>query len=424
MIGKEIYNLAKSLWPINRSLTGEGIRETLLEIKEHIPDLNIHEVKSGTKAFDWTVPKEWKINDAWIKDPEGKKICAFKDNNLHIVGYSVPFHGKLSLSELQERLFSLPEQPNAVPYITSYYKEDWGFCIKDSERQDLKNGNYEIFIDSELFDGSLTYGELLLKGKEKKEIFLSTYVCHPSMANNELSGPCVTTFLSKWISSIENRRYSYRIVFIPETIGSIVYLSKNLKKMKKNVYAGFNITCVGDNRSFSYLPSRNGKTISDKVALHVLKHVDKNFNKYKWTDRGSDERQYCAPNIDLPVSSMMRTKYGEYPEYHTSLDNLHEVVSPEGLNGGFKILKLAIDAIEKNLYPKVSVMCEPQLGKYNLYPSIGGPKASKDLRTMINLISYSDGSHDLIDIAEMCDVPVWELYSIFKNLESKGLLIT
>ena len=328
------------------------------------------------------------------------------------------------MSELQKRLFSLPEQPNAIPYITSYYNEDWGFCIKDSERQALKNGDYEIFIDSELFDGSLTYGELLLKGKEKKEIFLSTYVCHPSMANNELSGPCVTTFLSKWISSIENRRYSYRIVFIPETIGSIVYLSKNLNKMKKNIYAGFNITCVGDNRTFSYLPSRNGKTISDKVALHVLKHIDKSFNKYKWTDRGSDERQYCAPNIDLPISSIMRTKYGEYPEYHTSLDNLNEVVSPEGLNGGFEILKLAIEALEKNIYPKVTVMCEPQLGKYNLYPSIGGPKASKDLRTMSNLLSYSDGSHDLIDIAEMCDVPVWKLYSIVKNLQSKGLLIT
>ncbi len=424
MIGKEIHNFATSLWPINRSLTGEGVRETLLAIKEHIPDLNIFEVKTGTKAFDWTVPKEWKINDAWIKDPEGKKICSFKENNLHIVGYSIPFHGKLTLSELQKRLFSLPEQPNAIPYITSYYNEDWGFCIKDSERQALKNGDYEIFIDSELFDGSLTYGELLLKGKEKKEIFLSTYVCHPSMANNELSGPCVTTFLSKWISSIENRRYSYRIVFIPETIGSIVYLSKNLNIMKKNIYAGFNITCVGDNRTFSYLPSRNGKTISDKVALHVLKHIDKSFNKYKWTDRGSDERQYCAPNIDLPISSIMRTKYGEYPEYHTSLDNLNEVVSPEGLNGGFEILKLAIEALEKNIYPKVTVMCEPQLGKYNLYPSIGGPKASKDLRTMSNLLSYSDGSHDLIDIAEMCDVPVWKLYSIVKNLQSKGLLIT
>ena len=424
MIGKKIYNFAETLWPINRSLTGDGVRETLLEIKKHIPNLKVHEVNTGTKAFDWTVPKEWRINDAWIKTPDGRMICNFKENNLHLVGYSMPFHGKLTLEDLQKKLFSLPAQPDAIPYITSYYKEDWGFCIKDSERKRLKDGDYEVFIDSELFNGSLTYGELLIKGKEKKEIFLSTYLCHPSMANNELSGPCVTTFLSKHISSLENRRYSYRIVFIPETIGSIVYLSKNLKKMKESTYAGYNITCVGDNRSFSYLPSRNGKTISDKVALHVLKHIDKDFKKYEWSDRGSDERQYCSPNIDLPVSSIMRTKYGEYPEYHTSLDNLNDVVSAEGLNGGFEILKLAIETIENNIYPKITVMCEPQLGKYDLYPSIGGPKATKELRIMSNLISYSDGKHDLIDIADICDIPVWELYPIVKNLESKGLLVT
>ena len=424
MIGKKIYNFAETLWPINRSLTGDGVRETLLEIKKHIPNLKVHEVNTGTKAFDWTVPKEWRINDAWIKTPDGRMICNFKENNLHLVGYSMPFHGKLTLEDLQKKLFSLPAQPDAIPYITSYYKEDWGFCIKDSERKRLKDGDYEVFIDSELFNGSLTYGELLIKGKEKKEIFLSTYLCHPSMANNELSGPCVTTFLSKHISSLKNRRYSYRIVFIPETIGSIVYLSKNLKKMKESTYAGYNITCVGDNRSFSYLPSRNGKTISDKVALHVLKHIDKDFKKYEWNDRGSDERQYCSPNIDLPVSSIMRTKYGEYPEYHTSLDNLNDVVSAEGLNGGFEILKLAIETIENNIYPKITVMCEPQLGKYDLYPSIGGPKATKELRIMSNLISYSDGKHDLIDIADICDIPVWELYPIVKNLESKGLLVT
>ena len=424
MIGKKIYNFAETLWPINRSLTGDGVRETLLEIKKHIPNLKVHEVNTGTKAFDWTVPKEWRINDAWIKTPDGRMICNFKENNLHLVGYSMPFHGKLTLENLQKKLFSLPAQPDAIPYITSYYKEDWGFCIKDSERKRLKDGDYEVFIDSELFNGSLTYGELLIKGKEKKEIFLSTYLCHPSMANNELSGPCVTTFLSKHISSLKNRRYSYRIVFIPETIGSIVYLSKNLKKMKESTYAGYNITCVGDNRSFSYLPSRNGKTISDKVALHVLKHIDKDFKKYEWSDRGSDERQYCSPNIDLPVSSIMRTKYGEYPEYHTSLDNLNDVVSAEGLNGGFEILKLAIETIENNIYPKITVMCEPQLGKYDLYPSIGGPKATKELRIMSNLISYSDGKHDLIDIADICDIPVWELYPIVKNLESKGLLVT
>ena len=254
MIGNDIYKFAKKLWPINRSLTGKGVRETLDEIKKILPDLVINEVPSGTKVFDWTVPKEWHINEAWIKTPSGKKICDFHKNNLHIVGYSKPIHKKMSLQDLQKNLFSIEAKANAIPYITSYYKENWGFCISQSDRDNLEKGEYEVFIDSKLFEGNLSYGELLIEGEIKSEIFLSTYICHPSMANNELSGPCVTTFLAKWISSLKKRKYSYRIIFIPETIGSVTYLSKNFKEMKKNIIAGFNVTCIGDDRKYSFLP--------------------------------------------------------------------------------------------------------------------------------------------------------------------------
>ena len=270
-----------------------------------------------------------------IISPDGTKICNFSENNLHLLGYSIPFRGKLSLKELKEHLFTLPDQPNAIPYITSYYEERWGFCLKHEQFQNLKDGEYEVFIDTELFNGELNYGELLIKGESEKEVFLSTYVCHPSMANNELSGPTVVTFLAKWLLSIKKPRFSYRIIFIPETIGSISYLSLNHEQMKKKVFAGFNVSCVGDDRSYSYIPSRDGNSISDKIALHVLNWIDPNFVKYSWLDRGSDERQYCAPGIDLPIASIIRTKYGKYPEYHTSLDDLKVVATPKGLDGGY-----------------------------------------------------------------------------------------
>tara|TARA_B100000767_G_scaffold225108_1_gene214377 strand:+ start:6438 stop:7712 length:1275 start_codon:yes stop_codon:yes gene_type:complete len=422
MGGDEIYGLAKALWPLNRSLTGEGVRKTLKEIQNVIPDLKVYDVPSGTEVFDWIIPKEWHVNEAWIKTPSGKKICNFNENNLHLVGYSIPFKGKLSLDELQNHLYSLENQKDAIPYITSYYKERWGFCLSQDNRDKLEEGEYEVFIDSKLFDGFLTYGELIIKGETESEIFLSTYICHPSMANNELSGPCVTSYLAKWITSLEKRKFSYRIIFIPETIGSITYLSKNIKTMKKNIIAGYNISCIGDNRAYSYLPSRNGKTISDKIAKHVLSHIDNNFIEYKWSDRGSDERQYCSPNVDLPIASIMRTKFGEYPEYHTSLDNLDNVVTPDGLMGGFLALKKAITAIEKNSFPMIKVLGEPQLGKHGLYPSIGGPKASEELRVMMNLITHADGKKDLIDIAEICNIPVWDLYPVVKILVDKDLL--
>ena len=410
-----MYEFAKKLWPLNRSITGEGVRETLAKIKEHLPGLKTFEVPTGTRVFDWTVPKEWRVKEAWIKTPKGKKICSFNENNLHLVGYSTPFNGKMSLAKLSKNLFSLPDQPGAIPYVTSYYKEDWGFCITQNERDRLEDGIYEVFIDSELFNGSLTYGELLLKGKSSKEVFLSTYVCHPSMANNEISGPVVTTFLSKWISELVNKKYTYRIIFIPETIGSITYLSRNLEILKENVEAGFNITCIGDNLCYSYLPSRAGDTLSDRVSKHVLKHIDPDFKQYSWLDRGSDERQYCAPGIDIPVATIMRSKYGEYPEYHTSLDDL-SFISPSGLEGGLKVLKLVVKCIESNCFPKAKLLGEPQLGKRGLYPNLSVKGSADSVKKMMDLLTYADGKNDLINIAELIDVPAWDLIPIMSQL--------
>ena len=378
IIGSEIHQFAKELWPINRSITGEGARETLKRISKHIPKLNISSIPSGTKVFDWTVPKEWDVKEAYIIGPNGKKICDFSNNNLHLVGYSIPFEGEISFDELKKHLYTLPNQPNAIPYITSYYKERWGFCLSQDQFNTLGNGTYKVVIKASLFDGELNYGELLIKGKSDKEIFLSTYICHPSMANNELSGSTVVTFLAKWLQETDMLNYSYRIIFVPETIGSITYLSKNYKNMKNKIFAGFNVSCVGDDRSYSYLPSRNGKTISDLVAKHVLKWIDSNFIKYTWLDRASDERQYCSPGIDLPIASIMRTKYGEYPEYHTSLDNLENVVTPKGLEGGYLAIKKAIEAIEKNKYYKATVLCEPMMSKRGLYSTLNEKKADKD----------------------------------------------
>ena len=414
-----MYDLVKDLFPICRSITGNGVRETLKIIQQHIP-ININEVPTGTKVFDWTVPKEWNIKDAYIMDENSNKIIDFKKNNLHVVGYSVPVNKTVSLPELQEHLYSLPEQPEAIPYVTSYYKEMWGFCITHKKREILKEGKYKVFIDSELKNGALTYGELIIPGKSEKEVFLSTYICHPSMANNELSGPVVTTFLVKWIMS-KPRRYTYRIIFIPETIGSITYLSKNLDIMKRNIIAGFNVSCVGDNRVYSYLPTRNGDTYADKIALNILSFKHPKFVKYSFLDKGSDERQYNAPGVDLPVCCIMRSKYGTYPEYHTSLDNL-EFVNPEGLSGSYEVFKECLNLIEENRKYKIKCLGEPQLGKRGLYPTISTKLSTKEVKGIINFISYSDGKNDLIDISNKINVPVWELYLIIEKLLKANLL--
>ena len=288
----------------------------------------------------------------------------------------------------------------------------------------LEDGIYKVVIDASLFNGELNYGELLIKGKSDKEIFLSTYVCHPSMANNELSGPTVLTFLTKWLQEADKLEYSYRIIFIPETIGSITYLSRNYKKMKNKIIAGFNISCVGDDRSYSYLPSRDGNTVSDFIAKHVLKWTDKNFIEYSWLDRGSDERQYCAPGIDLPIASIARTLYGKYPEYHTSLDDLDNLVTPRGLNGGYWVIRKAIEAIERNKKYKVSVMCEPQMGKRGLYPTISTKNSNDEVTLMMNLISLCDGNNSLLDIAERLNVAIWDLYDVVCKLKNQNLINT
>lgn len=418
-IGKEMYELLEYLFPLNRSISGNGVRETLRIIQNHIP-VKVHEVPSGTEVFDWVVPNEWNVTDAYVIDETGNKIIDFHENNLHLVGYSVPVNKNVTLSELQKHLYSLPDQPEAVPYVTSYYKERWGFCISQKQRDNLKEGKYKVVVDSELKEGALTYGELIIPGRSEKEVFLSTYVCHPSMANNELSGPVLTTFLAKWIMS-KPRRYTYRIIFIPETIGSIMYLSKNLDHLKRNVISGFNITCVGDDGHYSYLPTRNGNTYADKVALNTLSFDHPDFVGYSYLDRGSDERQYNSPGVDLPVCTIMRSKYGTYPEYHTSLDNL-DFVSAEGLSGSLDVFKKCLKTMEENKKYRIKCLGEPQLGKRGLYPTIGTKSSSLEVKDIMNFITYADGDHDLIDISNQIGVPVWELYPIIEKLLKADLI--
>ncbi len=422
MIGKEIYNLCKKLFPLNRSLTGDGNRLTLNILKKYYKKLSIKEIKSGTKVYDWKIPMEWNVKEAWIKTPNGNKIADFQKNNLHLVGYSHQIKKLMNFNSLKKKLNFLKNQPKAIPYVTSYYKKNWGFCISFNEFKKLKKkGTYEINIDSKFTKGSLTYGEILIPGKSKKEVFLSTYICHPSMANNELSGPAVTIFLAKWIAK-KKRKYTYRIVFIPETIGSISYLSRNKNKLKKNVVAGFNITCVGDNRSYSYVPSRNGDTLSDRVGLQVLRNITKKYKKYSWLDRGGDERQYCSPGIDLPIATIMRTKYATYKEYHTSLDNLNNVVSPRGLNGGFNLIKKAIETIENNVYFISRFYCEPQMSKRNLYPSLSRKNIYKNTRLIMNVLTYCDGKHSISDLSKKLSKSQTEIKKIIKKLIKKKVI--
>jgi len=418
-LGLEMWSLVEKLFPINRSITGNGVRQTLKILSEQIP-LKIHEVPTGTKVFDWTIPQEWNLRDAYIIDPHGNKIADFKKCNLHIVGYSVPIDRTLTLDELQEHLYSLPDQPEAIPYITSYYKERWGFCIAHNERLKLKEGIYHVFIDSELKDGYLTYGEFILPGEINKEVFLSTYVCHPSMANNELSGPVVAAFIGKWLAS-QPRRYTYRIIFIPETIGSITYLSRHLQELKQNMIVGFNISCVGDERAYSYVASRYENTFADKVASNVLSFEHPDSIKYSFLDRGSDERQYCSPGVDLPLVTLSRSKYGTYPEYHTSLDNL-DIVTATGLRGGYELIKDCINVIENNRTYRVICFGEPQLGKRGLYPNLSTKNSNVSVKTMMDFIAYADGTNDMIDISNIIRKLVMEIVPIAERLLEAGLV--
>ena len=418
-IGQEMYHLVAELFPICRSITGNGVRQTLEILKRYIP-LRVHEVCSGRRVFDWTVPQEWNIRDAYIMDEGGRKIVDFQQNNLHIVGYSTPVDAWMDLADLLPHLHSLPDQPEAIPYVTSYYRSYWGFCLADKVRRKMRPGRYRVVIDSDLKDGHLTYGECLIPGRSRQEVFLSTYVCHPSMANNECSGPAVTTFLARWIASAP-RRYSYRIVFIPETIGSLTYLSRNLKAMKRNIIAGFNISCVGDERVYSCLASRYGNTLADRVSLNILTFRHPDFIRYSFLERDSDERQYCSPGVDLPLVTITRSKYGTYPEYHTSLDDL-DLVTAEGLSGSYELLIECLQLLERNAKYRVTCHGEPQLGRRGLYPTLSAGRSGRSARDITNFIAYADGTNDLVDTSNIIGVPVWDLYPIIEKLVEAGLI--
>lgn len=416
-----MHDLARELFPICRSITGDGVRETLSIIKRELPQLKICEVPSGTKAFDWTVPWEWTIREAWIKNSSGDTIVDFRDSSLHVVGYSAPIDREVSLDELRSFVFTDDRAPDAIPYVTSYYKERSGYCMSASHFASLPDDRYRIFIDSELKEGSLTYGELLIPGESDEEIFLSTYICHPSLANDNISGPVVATFLCRHLLEMPRRRYSVRAIFIPETIGSIVYLSKHLDEMKKNVRAGFVITCAGDERGYSMVSSRLGGTLADRVLENVLGTHHPEYKKYPYLKRGSDERQYCAPGVDLPVVTFCRSKFGEFPEYHTSADDL-DLITEEGLRGSLDVLKKCVAALEADRRYRITCLCEPQLGKRGLYPTTSIKGSSSDVRTLMDLLSYSDGEHDLISISDLIQKPIEDLIPLAERCRDQGLL--
>ena len=430
-IGHQMYTLASRLFPICRSITGNGVRETLRVLKEVVPQMTIHEVPTGTKVFDWEVPKEWNIRDAYIEDLEGNRVVSFTDTNLHVVGYSLPIDKVVSREELINMVYTDPSQPDVVPYVTSYYNERIGLCMTDNQKNALDKEYYKVYIDSELKDGSLTYGEIFIPGENvideeieegtrNEEILLSTYICHPSMANNEVSGPCVSIYLAKWLLS-QPRRFSYRIVFVPETIGSITYLSRNIDQLKRNVIAGFVITCVGDDRAYSYVSSRYGNTLADRVAKNVLKSHAPDYKSYSFLDRGADERQYCSPGVDLPVCSICRSKPGEYPGNHTSADNL-DFISSDGLQGAFAVYRKCIESLEGNYVYKINCLGEPQLGKRGLYPPLSQNGFDKKVYIILDFIAYADGTNDLIAISDIIHVPIDELLSMVSSLIEAGLL--
>lgn len=411
------------LWPICRSITGNGLRESLSILSEIIP-LAITEVPSGTAVFDWEVPNEWNIRDAYILTPDGKKICDFKVNNLHVLNYSTPVDREMTFEELDAHLHSIPGMPDAVPYLTSYYSERWGFCISHREREQLpKNGMYTVKIDSTLAPGALTYGQCVLPGDTDEEILLSTYVCHPSMANNELSGPLVTAFLYQKLAALPSRRYTYRFVFAPETIGVIAFLASTGQHLREKLHAGYVVTCVGDAGDFTYKRSKDAPHDADRIAEHVLRYSGSPHKVIDFAIGGSDERQYCSPGFNLPVGSLMRTMYQRFPEYHTSLDN-KDFISFDAMLGTIDMYFDVMQVHEWNRrYVNMSPYGEPQLGKRGLYPAIGGQKQrAEELSRRLHLLAWTDGTIDLVSIAEKAGEHALHFVPTIRELQAAGLL--
>ena len=418
--GVKIYALAKKLFPICRSLTGDGNRLTFKIIKEIIPNLKIYEKKTGSKVFDWVVPKEWNIKDAYISDKNNNKIIDFKRNNLHIMSYSIPVNKKISLKELKKKLHYNRKLKNAIPYVTSYYKKDWGFCLSYNKFKSMSDKFYNVKIKSSLKSGHLTYADILVKGKSEKEILFSTYICHPSMANNEISGILVSMCLLKHFEK-KKLKHTLRFIFIPENIGSQAYISKNLKRLKKNVVGGFVLSCIGDNRNHSCMLSKNKNSPSDNALLETYKKLKLKFKIHPFTRSGSDERRFNYPGIDIPIASIFRTKYGEYPEYHSSFDNF-DLVTLEGIKGGFKVAKNAIKYLDRKIIPKNCLPCEPQLGKRNLYPAISKNSLQPRYKNYLNFLLYADGRTDLGQIKKILNISNSECLKIYKILKKNNLI--
>lgn len=396
--GTRMYQLMSELYPICRSITGNGVRQTLKKIRSIIP-LEVKEVPSGTQVFDWKVPREWRIEDAWVKNSRGDKIIDFKKSNLHVLNYSSPVRKKITLKELKEHLFTIPRYPDWIPYRTSYYQENWGFCISHNQLAELKDESYEVSIDSSLENGFLTYGEFYLRGASPDEVLISTHICHPSLCNDNLSGIVLSAILGEQLSKV-SLRYSYRFLFIPGTIGSITWLCLN-KASASRIKHGLVVACVGDPGNFTYKKTRIGSAEIDKVVTYALKNSVKDFNVINFFPYGYDERQYCSPGFNLPVGCLMRTPHDQYPEYHTSGDNL-KFVHPESLATSLSIYLHTLNILEQNRkYINLNPMCEPQLGRRGLYKPIGGHSDSKKLQlAVLWVLNLSDGQNSLLDISE------------------------
>ena len=419
--GKEMFARAAELFPICRSIMGKGVRDTFDILLRFMPDMKLYEVPTGTKVFDWEIPNEWTIRDAYIENESGERIVDMKVNNLHVMGYSTPVDEWMSLPELREHIYTLPDQPDLIPYCTSYYSERWGFCMSQDQLDGLADGKYHAYIDSDLKSGSLTYGELLIPGESDKEIFFSSYICHPSMANNECSGPVLMTKLAEYIKAMPDRRYSYRLVLLPETIGAITYISRNLEVMKKNIIAGFNLTCVGDDRTYSIVHSKYANTLADRVLMNVLKGHYPDFCEYSYLERGSDERQYQAPGVDIPLVCFCRSKYHVYPEYHTSGDNL-DIISPDGLAGSLDVMLKCIEALENDRKYKIKCLCEPQFGKRGLMPTTSNKNSYKDTLILKDIAAYADGTNDIFELSDHIGHSVHDMLPTIKKMEEAGLI--